>query len=192
MAQIGRSWSLFGICVFLVAMIMAPVFTLESFSWISTPMVEMAAHQVPNAWIMRVGFISLGIGILLDTMHTVNRYDLHDLPFLLFAVLMIAGGAVNLQTASASDFVASPIAHAKGFLFIFAFLSVLTGIFIRIFFSPAGFERIASIVVVALLILLPLTLAVAPQCTGLVDRMIYLLMVGWIAWFVPPRHAKAN
>jgi hypothetical protein len=54
-----------GIAVILLAIVLGPIFSPPEFSWLHHSTSEQAGQHVAGAWIMRVGFVSYGLGTLL-------------------------------------------------------------------------------------------------------------------------------
>ncbi|MCZ4272418.1 DUF998 domain-containing protein [Maritalea porphyrae] len=183
MVQIGRSWSLFGICIFVVAALIAPFFTHSDYNWVRHTTGELAGQQMPNAWIMRVGFISLGFGVFFDALQLTAKHRRDYYAFMVFGVCMIGAGSFNQRSIDTTQFFAAPLAHWHGFFFLFAAIALVVGISWRAYVTQDKSCRIGSIVVVALLAGLVPFVFLMPQFAGAAERAVLFAALLWLAMF---------
>lgn len=189
MVPIGRSWSLFGICIFVVAALIAPFFTHPDYNWMRHTTGELAGQQMPNAWIMRVGFISLGFGVFFDALQLLAKHRRDYIAFMVFGVCMIGAGSFNQRSIDTKQFFAAPLAHWHGFLFIFAALALIVGIGWRAYVTQDHLCRMGSLLLIVLLAALVPFVLVAPQFAGVAERIVLFAALLWLMLFFRPKQA---
>lgn len=189
MVQIDRSWSLFGICIFVVAALIAPFFTHSDYDWVQHTIGELAGQQMPNAWIMRVGYVSLGFGVFFDALQMVVKRRRDYIAFIIFGLCLIGAVAFNQRSIDPKNFFAAPLAHWHGFFFVFAGLSLVVGIGMR-FFHQLDWQSktINATVIVIVLATGPLTVLL-PQFAGVFERLALIASLAWLACFFHPKRA---
>jgi hypothetical protein len=86
--QFALAAALIGIGAFVLAALAGPFFSHPAYSSMADTVSELAGQNMPNAWIMRSGFVALGVGVCLAAL-VMPRTDL-----LLSAALVMFGAAM--------------------------------------------------------------------------------------------------
>ena len=72
--------------------VIGPLFTAPGYSVQSHSISELGAQTTPNSWIMNVGFVSFGIGVLPDAVMRFRSTPIGALSFSVFGLSMILTG----------------------------------------------------------------------------------------------------
>lgn len=189
MVQIDRSWSLFGICICVVAALIAPFFTHPDYNWVRHTTGELAGQQMPNAWIMRVGFISLGFGVFFDALQKVAKHQREYMPFIVFGFCMIGAGTFNQRSIDTTQFFAEPLAHWHGFLFIISAIALAAGIGRHAYASEDTKVRAISFVAFVIVVSMAPVIYFLPSIAGVLERFGLGVALLWMACFFHKRTA---
>ena len=171
----------------------APFLMPSGYSWLSNSISESGAQGVTGAWATRLGFLTLGLGVLLlstsseISWRTGARWLLGSYGFLMLCVA--AFSTVSWDTSvpgnSTEALLHSIAASAMGFAYgIGVFWVALTD-------RAASFGwRTFSLVVVASSIALPISAALFSPLGGLLQRIMFVLAYVW--FIVEARHPRVN
>lgn len=174
--------SRFCIAIFALAVVLGPLYTVADYSVVANLISELGAQHTKNNFIMITAFILLGAGIAIDG---IIRFKLSLLPFILFGVTM----------ASVGVFPHKPIDAALGYNAthhnIHGILASVAGTFITIGFIWQGFlargrQRIVCFYMATVALVLPILMLNFPSLQGIIQRLMYLQILGWI-WMKYPR-----
>ena len=182
--HIERSWSLFGIAICIVAGLTAPFLTHPDYNWMRHTTGELAGQQMPNAWIMRVGYVSLGFGVFFDALQRMAKTRRDYIPFMIFGILMIGAGAFHPRSIDSQEFFEAPFAYWHGFLFILAEIALVVGMVWRITKSDVMSFRYISIALVSIYLASVPLIFFLPQYAGLIERVAFFTALGWLACFL--------
>jgi hypothetical protein len=79
-----------GVAVILLAIVLGPNFSPPEFSWLRHSTSEQAGQHMAGAWMMRVGFVSYGLGTLLAAI-----VDWSTRPFVRAALVLFGAGLMG-------------------------------------------------------------------------------------------------
>jgi len=171
-----------GIAIFTLAVVLGPLYTVAEYSVISNLISELGAQHTQNNFIMIIAFVALGGGIAIDGIRSFRPVLL---PFILFGVAMALVGvfphkplAANLDFNSAFHNIHGIIASVAGTL-------VCVG-FIWQGFRKNGSQRLVCLYLAAVAIVFPLLMLNIPHFQGLIQRAMYLQILGWL-WIKYPK-----
>lgn len=168
-----------------VALLAAPALMPEGYSWVRMTTSESAAQGVSGAWLARLGFLLLGLSVIVVAA-TASRGRwprwgtwLH----LAFGVLMIAAAVFSNRPFLAGqpfdrteDMLHS--AASTGMGFAFALGVAIVGLSRRR--APAA-TRGLDIVGVIAPVVLPLSMSVWPDIDGVLQRLMFAIAFVWYA-----------
>lgn len=160
----------------LVTILLGPLYTEPGYSFISHSISELAAQNTGNAWIMRVGLLSLGFATILGF---IQQRNLLNFPFLIFGIF-IALSAIfphkpfmpDRDYSNAIDIVHSWFASLAGF-------SSVIGFTLRAVVATRVRKKIVYSVFVAAYTLLPAGMFIIPSIQGLLQRLIFISFILW-------------
>jgi hypothetical membrane protein len=170
-----------GIAVFGVAVLCGPLYTVDSYSVVSNLISELGAQHTPNNFIMVAAFIVLGGGIFFDGMRRL-RPDV--LPLMLFGLAMTVVGI----------FPHKPLDSSLSFNVLYHNLHGITasvaGTLITIGFiwqgiRTNGIQRIICFYLAGVALIFPLLMLRFPDYQGLIQRIMYLQILGWMWIYYP-------
>jgi Protein of unknown function (DUF998) len=172
--------ALLGIGLFILAATVGPLVSHEDYSWISNTTSELAGQNMPNAWLMRLGFLGFGLATAVAAALKFRSAPLVYSALIAFGACMIAAAAWShlpidpaLGGSRAEDNLHSVAASAMGVAFVAA-----TGL--RLW--PARVTRFdwLSALALAASVLLPLAMLTFPMIDGLLQRMMFAVSFVWI------------
>ena len=176
--------TIISILFFGAVVVAGPAYTVDGYSAISYLISELGAQKTNNNYIMIVGFITLGSGIIIASL---SRISHPIIPFMLFGLFMIVAGA----------FPHKPINQELEYNAIFHSLhgvsATLAGIAITIGFAWQGVlsQHLASKLLCFYLAVVcfafPILMLINPEYQGIIQRAMYLQVLGWIMVMHPER-----
>ena len=171
-----------GTAIFALAVVLGPLYTVADYSVVRNLISELGAQHTQNNFIMIIAFLLLGAGIAIDG---ITMFRLSLFPFIIFGVTM----------ALVSLFPHKPIDAALNYNLtlhtLHGILASVAGIFITIGFIWQGFlvhgkQRIVCFYMAVVAIVFPILMLNFPNLQGIVQRLMYLQILGWI-WMKYPR-----
>jgi len=170
-------------CIFAFAAIATPFVTHADYSWVRNTLGELAGRQMPNAWIMRVGYVSLGFGIFFDALLLIVASKKRGiLPFLVFGLCLIGVGVSNFRVFDPTNLFAAPFAHSRGMFLIGATMALICGVVWHVYRTTDALHQRLSYGLIGLLVgAFPLFLLL-PQYAGLIDRVVLFCSVIWMVF----------
>jgi hypothetical protein len=171
-----------GIAVFALAVVLGPIYTVADYSVVRNLISELGAQHTQNNFIMVIAFILLGAGIAIDGIKT---FKLSFVPFILFGVTMANVGLFPHKPIDAALNYSSTLHNLHGIL------ASVAGTFITIGFIWQGFlargkQRMVCFYMALVAIVFPILMLNFPNLQGIVQRLMYLQILGWI-WMKYPR-----
>ncbi|KPJ77833.1 MAG: hypothetical protein AMJ54_06605 [Deltaproteobacteria bacterium SG8_13] len=166
-----------GIVVFTSAALAGPWYTVEGYSIIGNLISQLGAQNTQNSWVMAAGFLALGCGIITDGIRRFSRPGIAFMAFGLFVAL--AGIFAHKPLWPAAEY--SVVAHQ-----LHSVLATLAGISITIGLlwvaaSATSFRpRIIAIALAVLCFALPLCMVAFDAYQGLIQRVMYALILAWL------------
>jgi len=170
-----------GIAVFGVAVLCGPLYTVDGYSVVSNLISELGAQHTANNFIMVAAFIVLGGGIFFDGM---RRFRPDVLPLMLFGLAMTVVGI----------FPHKPLDSSLSFNVLYHNLHGITasvaGTLITIGLiwqgiRTKGVQRLICFYLAGVGIIFPLLMLRFPEYQGLVQRVMYLQILGWMWVYYP-------
>ena len=140
---------------------------------------QLGSQHTPNAWIMNLTFILLGIGTLLAGWRSTQAHLFSRILLLLFGVSLSMTGIfrlapidLSLSYNTTSDGLHSMFATTAGFAF--SAFAVVAG-----FHAGIGLQCFIAISMATLAILLSLLMNFVPEYAGLLQRTLFITAFGW-------------
>lgn len=175
------------IVVFVVAVVLGPLYTAEGYSPVSNLISELAAQRTPRNYIMAAAFLILGVAILAHGFSALRR---PLLPFMAFGLFFGAAGLFGHKPII-PDVPYSPSMHAAH-----SALATLSGVALTVGFGWQAVEartrsyRWLCTALAVVCVGMPLLMLQQPHYQGLVQRIMYLLVFAWF-WIYYPRRGNA-
>lgn len=171
------------ILVFALAVVLGPLYTVDTYSVISNLISELGAQHTKNNYIMVGAFIVLGVGVLFDGL---KKYHVSLLPFILFGLLMAVVGV----------FPHKPLNHFLNFNQMYhnlhGIIAGVAGTIITIGFIWQGlrnkrFSRIVCLYLAGVCFLFPILMLFFPSYQGIIQRGMYVQVFTWM-WVKYPNN----
>ncbi len=182
-----RSATAIGVYTIVLAMLVGPAFSPNNFNWIEHTTSQQAGQLVAGAWIMRLGFVGFGLGILFDATSRLRAAEWQNSLFWFFGLSMVLVAVFSHRPIDASlaydmsdDWLHSLFATAMGFAFGF-------GVAWRMYHMRSRLPLILSAVAAAASIILPLAMWQLPNYAGLLQRLMFLISFVWFMIYLPMR-----
>ena len=171
-----------GILFFASAALAGPWYTVDGYSTVSNLISQLGAQKTQNNWIMVIGFLSLGCGIIVDSIRRLSR---RVLPFAAFGMFMaLAGIFAHKPLSPVIQY--NEFAHqAHSVLATLAGVSITVGLLWYAVAAASLRSRVTAIALAGLCLALPLCMLVFPDFQGLIQRLKYLLLFSWL-WICFP------
>ena len=171
-----------GIAIFALAVVLGPLYTVADYSVVRNLISELGAQHTQNNFIMIIAFISLGAGIAIDG---IKAFKLSFVPFILFGVTMAIVGLFPHKPIDVTLSYNSTLHNLHGIL------ASVAGTFITIGFIWQGIlarsrQRIVCFYMAIVAIVFPILMLNFPNLQGIVQRLMYLQILGWM-WMKYPR-----
>jgi hypothetical membrane protein len=179
----------FGILVFAVAVVLGPWYSVEGYSHTANLISELGAQHTPNRFIMVLGFLCLGGGILVNG---VQPFSIRALPFAAFGGFMLLASLfphMPLDPSLPHD----PVKHeVHGLMAIAAGISVTAGMLWQACVAPGRTQRITAGALAVICVVMPLLMLAWPEVQGLTQRLMYLAVFAWLWCYFPARLGTAR
>ncbi len=165
-----------------VVIFILPFYSVASYSIIRNTTSQLGAQQTPNAWIMNITFILLGVGSILSGWNYLKGYWFHKALLTLFGFCLVltaffhhAPVDISLTYDIREDELHSLFASLTGFAFtIFA---ISTG-----FIVQRKADMVVAIGVGILASALSALMFKIPEFMGIWQRMIFVMSFGWMTF----------
>jgi hypothetical protein len=180
----GAAVVLAGLAASAVALATAPALMPPGYSWVSQTTSETAAQGVQGAWLARLGFVLLGLSVIL--LATICRRRWGSWATALhagFGALLIAAAVFSHRPWMAGedfdrveDALHSVAATAMGFAFAI-------GVVVTALRRSRGdiWPRAIDIMAVAASVAIPLGMAARPDVEGVLQRLMFVVAYAWYA-----------
>jgi len=170
-----------GIVVFAIAVLLGPLYTVDEYSTVANLISELGAQHTPNNFIMICAFIVLGLGILVDG---VRKFQIPLLPFILFGLSMAIVGVFPHKPLDSSQGFNAMFHNLHGIVASIAGTAI-TGGFIWQGFRTHGRQRIICFYMAMIATIFPILMLSIPSHKGIIQRVMYLHILGWL-WIKYP------
>jgi thiol:disulfide interchange protein len=156
----------------------------DSYDWLSHTTSESAAQGLSGAWLARLGFLTLGLGVLWLSSLTGRRWGRWgQLSHRMFGVMMLATAAFSHRPIEqdvvfdrTEDLLHSIAATAMGFAFAFGVVAVMLRRPERMLV-----QRVVDVTALATSIIIPLSMNSRSGSAGLLQRTMFLIAYLWYA-----------
>lgn len=158
-----------------------PWYAEEAYRVVSDSISELGTQQSKNNWILKVGFLVLGAGLLFDFIRTRRKLDIS---FALFGLFFALSGlyphkpsADGVPYHEVNDILHSVMANIAG-------VALSVGLCLRAM-RESGHRHVYALVVAMISIVVPLAMWRFPAFTGLLQRSMFAAVFVWL-WFNYP------
>jgi len=180
-----RSATAIGIYCIIFAMLVGPFIAPAGFNWIKHTTSQQAGQLVAGAWLMRLGFVAFGLGILFDSTTRLRAREWQNSLFWFFGLSMVLVAVFSHRPIDPSlvydmsdDWLHSFFATVMGFAFGF-------GVAWRMFTMRQRRDLLLSAIAAAASIVLPIAMWQLPDHAGLLQRTMFLISYIWFATYLP-------
>ena len=170
-----------GIIVFALAVLLGPLYTVDGYSIVTNLVSELGAQHTPNNFIMICAFIAFGVGIVIDGL---KKFQIPLLPFILFGLAMVIVGIFPHKPLDASQSFNTMYHNLHGIVASIAGTAITVG-FIWQGFRTQGKQRIVCFYMALIATTLPILMLSIPNYKGIIQRFMYLNILGWL-WLKYP------
>jgi hypothetical membrane protein len=171
-----------GIIIFSVAALAGPWYTVEGYDTTTNLISQLGAQNTPNNFIMVVGFLALGLGIVADG---IRRFSGPAVPFMFFGFFMSLTGLLAHKPLSPDVPFNEMFHQAHGVLATLAGVAITAGLIWDGLRAVTARSRVMAFTLAALCFFLPLCMLYFQGAQGLIQRLMYLLIFAWL-WVCYP------
>jgi hypothetical membrane protein len=180
------------VTLLMLVMFLLPIWSFEGYSLRANTTSHLGAQGTPHAWVMNITFVILGIATLGAAIGTLRRFPLALLLLAVFALSLVLTGVYRhepLVVGIAVDEVAarrhSLFATTTGTAFV-AFAATM------VFVSRDRRDRILAGAMGVTSTALSLGMALMPDLTGLLQRVMFMMAFAWLVHVTGERYPFAN
>ncbi len=166
--------------IMIIVIFVLPFYSSETYSIFRNTTSQLGAQHTPNAWIMNVTFVGLGIGSVVAGWSFYRTFWMHRITLLIFGISLLLAGIFHhapvdpdIPFDQQADELHSLFASITGFSF--TLLSIATG-----FILKETSAKVIAIGVGILATLLSLLMFNVPEYMGIWQRMIFVFCFGWM------------
>jgi len=171
-----------GIGIFTIAVVLGPLYTVTEYSVVTNLISELGAQHTQNNFIMIIASLLLGWGIVFDG---VRSFRVALIPFILFGVSMAVVGMFGHKPLDASLHYNSTYHTIHGIIASIAGTVITIG-FIWQGFRAKGRQKIVCFYMALVAIVFPILMLNIPNFQGVIQRVMYLQILGWL-WIKYPK-----
>ncbi len=179
----GVKLLLFAYILLVLAAFVLPFFSVEEYSIVKNTTSHLGAQNAPNAWMMNVVFILLGISSIIDSWVRLSGFWLHKVVIIVFGISLLLTGIFQhapitqgVQYSEYKDNMHSIFASITGYSFVF--FAVASG-----FIEKTKARRILAISVGCFASLCSFLFFNLPDFAGIWQRLIFLSSFAWLLYF---------
>lgn len=165
-----------GIAIFSAAAVLGPLYTVAEYSAVTNSISELGAQQTENNFIMITGFVILGGSIVFDG---IRRFQAPLLPFILFGAAMAIAGIFPHKPLDVSLNFNVTVHTIHGVMASIAGTVITVG-FIWQGLRNSGRQRYVCFYMAAAAVLLPMLMLSIQGFQGIIQRLMYLQILGWL------------
>lgn len=172
--------ALAGIACFIAAAVLGPLVSHPDYASVTHTVSQLAGQNMPNAWIMRTGFVAFGAATVLAALLRLPAQPAVSVALVLFGLAMVAAAVWSnlpidpgLGGSAAEDRRHSIAASAMGVAFAAACVAR--------FWTP-GPNRLDpfNLLALACSVGLPMLMLGSPAIAGAAQRLMFLISFVWI------------
>jgi len=168
--------------IMLLVIFILPFFSVPGYSIIKNTTSQLGAQFAPNAWIMNVTFVSLGVSSIIAGWRFLDGFMFHRIFLLLFGISLVLTAFFNhapldpdIQYNLTEDGWHSYFAYSAGLSFtIFA---ISTG-----FILEDRIDRGLALGTGIIATILSILMSEVDQLTGIWQRLIFIICFGWMIY----------
>lgn len=187
-----KSATLYGVLMCALLMLLGPLYTAPGYSLLAHTASDLGAQNTPMNWLMNLGFGAFGVGVFLDARRLWWRAPFVAATFLCFGLSMAMNGVFparpfgpNLPFSDIADMMHLVMAAFAAITFIVGAASFL---FIE---ADNRRKRLCGAAAVWAMICVAAMLY-WPDLQGLIQRLLALVALPWLAAFVPQGKGAAK
>ena len=170
-----------GITIFTLAVVLGPFYTVKDYSITSDLISELGAQHTKNNFIMIAAFAMMGGSIVIDG---AKNFKLSLLPFIFFGLFIAVAGVFPHKPLDVS------LAYNSTFHALHGIMASISGTAITVGFIWQAFrtrqsQRIICLYMAMVAVLFPVFMISYPDYQGVIQRIMYLQLLGWI-WIKYP------
>lgn len=174
----------------MVVMFLLPPFSASDYSLLKHTTSQLGAQSTPNAWIMNVTFIALGLSTIVAGWKFLKSYWLQRIVLLVFGVSLVfvaiyshAPIDITLDYSHREHQIHSVFSSITGFSFtMFAFSMA--------FIFKHMYDRWVAMLVGVFSILLTTLMFSISDFAGIWQRMIFIMSFGWLIYVFGSKRKK--
>ena len=174
----------------IVVMFLLPPFSASDYSLVKNTTSQLGAQSTPNAWIMNVTFVALGLSVMAAGWKFLKNYWLQRIVLLVFGVSLVfvaiyshAPIDITLDYSHREHQIHSVFSSVTGFSFtMFAFSMA--------FIFKHMYDRWVAMLVGIFSILLTTLMFSISDFAGIWQRMIFIMSFGWLIYVFGSKRKK--
>ena len=171
-----------GISIFALGVVLGPLYTVAGYSVVANLVSELGAQRTSNNIIMSTAFVIFGVMIALDG---IKNFQLSLLPFICFGLAMAVVGVFPHKPIDSS------VAYNATFHGLHGIIASVAGTALTIGFIWQGLrmkggQKLMCFYMAVVALGFPLLMLAFPQYQGLIQRVMYLQVLGWL-WVKYPK-----
>ena len=167
----------------LLVITMLPAFSAEGYSLLRHTTSQLGAQNTPNAWVMNVVFVALGVAVVLESWWGLGGYRFQQIVLIIFGLSLILTAVFRhapitegVAFSASADNWHSVFATLVGFSFTLFAVSAA--------FIPAAMKRrLLALFMAAVATLLSLLIFQVPQLAGIWQRTMFVVSFAWLIEF---------
>ncbi len=174
-----RMFTRIGIIIFGLAIITGPLYTVENYHFLSDTISELGAQNTRNNFIAIIGFISFGLGIVIDWIRHPSTFRI---PFLLFGAGMLLAGIFPHKPIDPTTDFSATVDSLHSLLATLSGIAITVGFLQFTLFPPPKAPRLLSGYMASLCFFVPIAMFSFPEYAGILQRCMYAHVFVWL-WF---------
>lgn len=166
----------------LAVIIILPFFSAGQYNMLRNTTSQLGAQATPNAWIMNITFVALGLSVIAAGWKFLRSYWLHRLILMIFACSLLlvaiyrhAPLDITLDYSHRQHQIHSVFSSLTGFSFtLFAFFMA--------FIFKHMYDRWVAMLVGVFAVLFTMLMFTIAEFAGIWQRMIFIMAFGWLIY----------
>lgn len=171
---------LFTFLLLLIVMFVLPFYSVDSYSIVENTTSHLGSQSAPNAWVMNVTFILVGISCILEAWLHLGKFWFHKILLSIFGLGLVFTGVFHhapiiegVSFNTMEDSLHSIFASIVGFSFILYAIS-------SAFIEEKLKHRVIDIIVGAATSFLSLLMVFLPDYSGIWQRAMFIVSFIWL------------
>jgi hypothetical membrane protein len=176
------------ILLFAAIVLLGPIYTVKDYSVISNLISELGAQETQNNYIMIIGFLILGLGIIVDS---IKHMSYSVTPFMLFGIFMIAVGISPHRPIDPIIEYSTLVHELHGIFATLAGVSITTGFIWQGIKSKQAKSKGTCFYLAIVCFVFPMLMLAWNDYQGIIQRLMYLQVFIWM-WMMFPDNILSN